>query len=571
MAVSSVLRAGRPAAVHAVRIGLVLALALALRVAGRQQQLGAASDAEPPLAAVQSALPAARGFSEELTAGGLREILDANGETIGYATQTSPEADEVIGYRGPSNVLLVMNPQHKVAAASLIASRDTPEHVEAILQTPKFFEQFIGMSIGGGSGTSRSVDAVSGATLTSLAIAEAVAVRLGESKPSLRFPEPLGVDEARHWFPEAAELRQREGGEAEREVLDAHGQVVGRLVRTGPLVDTIIGYQGPNEVVLVLASDDRVLGGALRATYDNEPYVDYVREETYFWERFEGAQLEDLAAMDLQAAGVEGVSGATMTSLAVAKTIVAAAGRYQDRMAQSAGPTPTPWWRRLRDSWKDLLAYAFVCGAMVIGLSRLRSIRWLRIVWQTALIAGFGVATGNLLSQALLVGWAEQGIAWRLAPGLAVVAGVALLLPPLSKRNLYCHHLCPHGAAQQRLRGTLPWQWSPPRWMARWLAAVPGALLVIAYVLVITSVPVNLAWWEPFNAYLWPVAAWGSVVLAIGSLAFAAVVPMGYCRFGCPTGRLLDYVRRTARSDRLTVRDAVAGGLALFGWAWVTL
>lgn len=570
VAVSSSVRSYRPAVLHGVRVGLVVALALALRVAGQRQQAERVPDAEPPLAAVRSAIPEARGFTDAVTAGGLRAIVDASGETVGYAAQTSPEADEVIGYRGPSNVLLVMNPQREVVAASLLASRDTPEHVEAILQSPDFFSQFVGLSVGGGA--SPSVDAVSGATLTSLAIAEAVAVRLGESKPSLRFPEPVQIDTARRWFPDAEALRQPHRLEALREVLDAEGDVLGRLIRTGPLVDDIAGYQGPSEVLLALDPSGQLIGGALRATYDNEPYVDYVRDESYFWERFEGRTLASLAVMDLQAAGVEGVSGATMTSLAVAETIIAAAEQYQDALArEEAARAERRWWRGIRGSWKDLLAYGFVCGAIGIGLSRLRSIRWLRIAWQVALIGGFGLATGNLLSQALLVGWAEQGIAWRLAPGLAVVAGVALLVPPLTKRNLYCHHLCPHGAAQQLVRGRLRWQWSPPPRVAKWLAALPGGLLALAYVLVITSMPVNLAWWEPFDAYLWPVAAWGSVALALSSLALAAVVPMGYCRFGCPTGRLLDYVRRTARSDSLTMRDAVAAALAIFGWVWVTI
>lgn len=165
VAISSVLRSYRPVAVHAMRIGLVLALAIALRVAGRQRHLDHAPDAEPPLATVQSAIPEAQGFSDLLTPGGLRPVIDANGETVGYTAQTSPETDDVVGYRGSSNVLLVMNPDRDIAAASLISSRDTPEHVEAILRSPEFFGQFVGMSVGGGA--SLSIDAVSGATLTS--------------------------------------------------------------------------------------------------------------------------------------------------------------------------------------------------------------------------------------------------------------------------------------------------------------------------------------------------------------------------------------------------------------------
>jgi hypothetical protein len=52
--------------------------------------------------------------------------------------------------------------------------------------------------------------------------------------------------------------------------------------------------------------------------------------------------------------------------------------------------------------------------------------------------------------------------------------------------------------------------------------------------------------------------------MAAASLAIAAVLPMGYCAFGCPTGRLLDYLRRTAISDRIQTADFVAASLLLF-------
>jgi hypothetical protein len=41
-------------------------------------------------------------------------------------------------------------------------------------------------------------------------------------------------------------------------------------------------------------------------------------------------------------------------------------------------------------------------------------------------------------------------------------------------------------------------------------------------------------------------------------------VPMGYCQLGCPTGRLIDYLRRTARSDRIDFADVIAVTLLAF-------
>ena len=87
--------------------------------------------------------------------------------------------------------------------------------------------------------------------------------------------------------------------------------------------------------------------------------------------------------------------------------------------------------------------------------------------------------------------------------------------------------------------------------------------LTVAYLCLIAMPTFDLTSWEPFHAYLFRIASWGSFVLALGSLALSAVIPMGYCRLGCPTGRLIDYLRRSAVSDRIQTSDYVAISLLL--------
>ena len=64
---------------------------------------------------------------------------------------------------------------------------------------------------------------------------------------------------------------------------------------------------------------------AVAKSYDNEPYVTYVRDDAYFRSLFNGLELGELSELDLFEHGVEGVSGATMTSMAVADGLVLAA------------------------------------------------------------------------------------------------------------------------------------------------------------------------------------------------------------------------------------------------------
>jgi polyferredoxin len=200
-------------------------------------------------------------------------------------------------------------------------------------------------------------------------------------------------------------------------------------------------------------------------------------------------------------------------------------------------------------------------------------IRWIRRCWLAAVVSIIGLWTGNLISLALIAGWSAEGIAWRLAPGLAAVVILALALPVVSKSNPYCNHLCPHGAIQQLIR---PASESKrrlaigPRWN-RWLRRIPGSILVFAYLTVWAIPTTDLSSWEPFHAYLFQIAGWGSLCLAVFSLLVSASVPMAYCRWGCPTGRMIDYLRFSAGSGRLQLADMVAFGLLILVMARVWL
>ena len=62
---------------------------------------------------------------------------------------------------------------------------------------------------------------------------------------------------------------------------------------------------------------------------------------------------------------------------------------------------------------------------------------------------------------------------------------------------------------------------------------------------------------EPFDAYLPAVAGVAALAIFAASLAASAVVPMAYCRHGCPTGALLDHLRLHRRSGTFTWRDGL--------------
>ncbi len=492
--------------------------------------------------------PQAGSLAEFRPEQGGQNVTGPDGKTLGYIIRTSPESDSVIGYSGPTNTLIAFDRENRILGIDILHSGDTPEHLEAVRMDELFMTSFNGLTWDEAA-RQQDIDAVSGATLTSLAIAEGIVKRLGGTPHSGRFPEPVRLDEVRPFFVGAADLVPRTDKPGMLHVIDAGGQRLGSVFRTTPDADELIGFQGPTDTLIALDRDDRVVGFAVHSSYETPEYVDYIRDDKYFLERFNGQSLAELARMDTLR--VEGVSGATMTSQVMAQGMAAAAVRLE-----TVQPPPPRRWVFVEP--RDVGTALVVAFATVMAFTSLRGQKTLRVVFQIILIGYLGFLHGDLISQALLVGWSQSGVPWRFAPGLTVLVVAAFLIPLTTRRQLYCHHVCPHGAAQQLLKNVIPFHAGLPGWLSRALSAVPWLLLLAVLVVAMRHLPLNLASLEPFDAYLFRVAGWSSIIVAVAGLAASLVVPMAYCRFGCPTGAVLNFLRLQGRGDRFRARDIMA-------------
>lgn len=543
----------RPILVRCWRLGLLALAVLALRGAQERRDHEAAAQALS-VERLRDFFPEAARLEAPQPATGRRPVLGRDGRLLGYAATTAPESAAFIGYSGPTHSLLVFDAQGVLSGLRVLRSHDTSDHLAEVIADRKFFAQFRGKTPAELAG--QPLHTVSGATLTSTAIAEGVLARLGRTAAgSLRFPEEITLEEVRRLEPAAASLQPSGRPDGRWRVLDARGRLIGQAVRTSPLTDTLVGYKGPTDTLMLLdARGDVLRRMALRRSYDTKRYVAYVTGDEYFLNLFNGMALEQLAGLDFAAAKVEGVSGATKTSWAVAEGLKRRAGQLLEQR-------PAGWLRQIRWRWQDWGHAAVIASALLMAWTRLRGLPWLRHAHHALLVVYAGFIAGELLSQGLLAGWAGHGTPWRSAPGLVLLAVVALLAPVLTGRQLYCHHICPHGALQQLLARRLPRQWRVPAALDRWLTRLPMLLLAFLAIAVVAGWPVDLNAVEPFDAYVLRVAGWASLAIAAAGLAAALFTPLAYCRYGCPTGALFKILRFTGDADRLGARDWLAAAL----------
>jgi NosR/NirI family nitrous oxide reductase transcriptional regulator len=535
-----------------VRLVILAAAAWLVHVAAQRPQ----PPDDVPLAAAKELFPAAASLAAGDPRLGGQSVLDERGHTLGLVLTTSPHTDDIVGYTGPSNLLIGLNAQREVIGMRLLTSGDTQAHVEEVRGSEAYWRQFAGTSP---TSELPQVEGVSGSTLTSLAMAEAIERRLKAASLSRRFAEPLSLSEVQQLFPAAKTFETEPTRGGWYRVTGGGGATLGYAVRTSPYSDNGRGYRGPTESLVAVAPDGRtVTGVTIRKSYDTPEYVDRVREDEDFRNLLAGRRIEDWARLDFAREGIEGVSGATQTSFAVADGM-----RRRFAADQTAVQTARRGW------WVEPGLLAIIGGGLALTFTPLRASRRTRTVWQGVLIVVFLFWLGDLISLALLAGWARHGIPWRTAPSVVLFVAVALVAPWTTRRQIYCQQLCPHGAAQswlghfKRLHVRVPAAWH------KWLTRLPAALLAIGLTLATFALGFDLAWLEPFDGWVLKGAAAISATIAIVGLIASLFVPMAYCRYGCPTGELLRMVKSGGSHDRATWRDGIAATLVAIGFAAV--
>lgn len=537
-------RRGKRLALTIYRVGLLAAAFLCLhlatqrRDADRQQRL----DPVKALALVKTYLPNATSIGPAESDDRVSPALDANGEPVGWVAQTNPEARSIIGYAGPSNLLIVFNTRREVAGVSLIESADTSGHVARITGDTGFFNQWNGRnqsSLGQAGGPV----IVSGASLTSEAMARGVAARFGAKGMDEWFPGEIPMEEVRKLFPAAVSA-------SGATVLDARGKSLGTLLRSSRMGVAVRGFQGPSDVLVAIdPSGETIVGVALADSRDNQPYTLDVRDALLYENPFKGKKSRELPA-DITLM----TSGASRTAEAVGKTV-------REMLRRHFAPPPVKRaWIGLREG----AALAWIAAGIWLGFGRWRGNKRVRTVFATATVVLGGLWLGLMTGQDQWIKSAMRGSVAGCALPLLALTAAAILIPAAFGKNIYCSQLCAHGAAQHLLGNLRSRRFALPSRVHRLLAGMPWLTLGLLWLLAFIGIGFPFANAEPFEVWSAGFIALVPVLIFAGGLLASVFLPQAYCHYGCPTGAVLKFL--ASSPGRWTRRDSIAGGVVLTGW-----
>lgn len=482
---------------------------------------------------------------------GFFPVLDRHGDLLAWATTTHPQAENIHGYSGPSELFVLLGSDRKILAVNFLKSADTSGHVAKVLEDQPFWRQWNGKTETQ-LGQDRSPVLVSGATLTSDAMARGVAARFGAEGLDVLFPAALQLADVKHWYPKADTVAPAETAGVFH--VREGAKIIGTVLRSSRMGVLTRGYNGPSDVWVALSGDEKtILGIAMPASRDNEPYVGYVQDEIRYADGFAGKPVDLVIEPDNPPLLV---SGASMTAYAVNVTV-------REMLATHFRAMPP-----MKIPWKPGLALAWIALGVVASFSkRGGKPKWRFAFAMISVAAGFTL--GWMVSQDQLIGWGRHGLSTGLAVPLLALTAVALLVPAFTGKNVYCSRICPHGAAQSLLGSLVKRRFSLPAKVHLALQKIPWLTLAAIWILAFLGSGLPFAQAEPFETWSSGFQAIvPAAILTIGLLA-AVFLPQAYCHYGCPTGALLKFLTHSPAS--WTRRDTVASILTATAFMWTLL
>jgi hypothetical protein len=328
-------------------------------------------------------------------------------------------------------------------------------------------------------------------------------------------------------FPGAAHIDYCKTAVSACQVKDTSKKTLGYFLCSSPYCDDIKGYAGPVPLVIALDTAGKIRSVVLLQNNETGAFVSRL-ERSGFFEKWNGLSVHAAANTHIDA-----VSGATMTSSAVIKSVQKRCGLYAGSMVGAKN----------NDYVRKFLPLLFMIPGLLSMLFS-GSFRKFRPLLLVSNVIVFGFLTGTLLSVALFRGWTLHGIDIHSQWPVILLAAIVVVSGLLTGKNIYCGYICPFGSAQELVGKLNPsWHIRFPKWMHGPLyygrMVTLSAIFTITFIY--TSFDPSVA--EPFSAFLFRSAPLPALIIAGVFLIISVFRPRFWCIALCPTGKLLDIFR----------------------------
>jgi len=356
--------------------------------------------------------------------------------------------------------------------------------------------------------------------------------------------------EAIAWFP-AAHSVIVDATNGSFTVLGGQGELLGRIIDSDHACPGYRGYGGILSVRMALGPDDKIVAVELGRHQETKSYVAPLPRRGFL------AQWDGLSAQSAVEREVAAVTGATVSCVAIGKTLRhSLANVYGHALpATLNAPRSASLFSIKRLAMYGVMALGVCCVAMPARLNKYRRLLLL------AAVVILGMLNGATLSLSQIHEGLVHGFRFPEQLHIIALLAIATATPILIRRNVYCSCLCPFGAIQELLGSSDGSSRPLSKTMVKSMTICRDWLLGGLCILSLLDVEVDLASLEPFGVFSMQAASGWVLFMAATILLVSVFYPRLWCRFLCPTGRIMGLLGRWADLLRLRRRPDPASRL----------
>ena len=354
----------------------------------------------------------------------------------------------------------------------------------------------------------------------------AVAISAGVLKEwnKAEAPPTYTLSDIKKAYPQAATIDTN--SDKSLTITDANGHLLGYVLISEDLKARYQGYNGNLPLLIAFDKTLHISGTYLLNNIETPRFITYVEKEGLLnsWNQL---RLDST----LIATQTDAITGATLSSNAIIKTLHKTVGNYLSLKQQSNFPSA------IRIAQLVLMAtLLFFSLSMVLAKQHKK-------FYFYYLIAVFGIMglwLKKILSLELVYNWLGHGVAWQSNWELIVILSMSLFMSIMGHKKYYCNYLCPMGAIQILVSKASPFK---KRSLNLKISTITlrSIYLTFIWASLILGFALPLSEMEPFVAFSFAVASPLMLTAGLIIILLSLFFNRPWCEL-CPTGCLLDSI-----------------------------
>lgn len=318
-------------------------------------------------------------------------------------------------------------------------------------------------------------------------------------------------------------------------VFSAKSDTIGTVVPTFAYAKHIKGFAGEVPVLIGFNKRHIIKGMTLLKHHESQEYMEYIIDYNLL-SKWNGNTIEN--ALNIE---VDAIAAATETSHAIIEGVRVTFASLSNKTLESS----TIDWREILQF--ILTIFTIVFALLVCYKRKLKKYRTHMLIL-VAIVMGFMYKT--MMSVALLHGWAVNGLPWTNSTLIVILLFLCIVLPFTSKKQFYCHYMCPYGAVQELAGKVSPIKKKRSmNWLKYKGVELQTVLFAILLILLLTGFYPELSFTEPFPSFSFEIVSWGMILFGVIFIGLSFFYSKPWCKI-CPTGFIFDSCKKQTNSKK---------------------